>query len=164
MRPRVSVTCRAIHATPPRLTLAARAAARDELRGATLSTRGAVRSGRAAIGWVHPIGLRRPSLIDLTHTYYNFGIDYIYVSIVCSSSIPSLSTTRIFSDQRGCRCVTSSGRSTAARVFASPLHLHRGPLCIDDCASNLCCAICLHKVFVLLIGSSLSSCRYLRHR
>jgi len=40
----------------------------------------------------------------------------------------------IFSEQRGCCYVASSGHSTVTRVFASPLHLHRRPLCIDDCA------------------------------
>ena len=32
--------------------------------------------------------------------------------------------------------VASSGCSTAARVSASPLHLHHRPLCIDDCTAH----------------------------
>jgi len=42
----------------------------------------------------------------------------------------------IFSEQQGCCYVASSGCSTAARVSASPLHLHYRHLCIDDCAAQ----------------------------
>lgn len=35
-----------------------------------------------------------------------------------------------------CCRVASSGCSTAARVSASPLHLHHRPLCIDDCTAH----------------------------
>ena len=55
------------------------------------------------------------------------------------------STTRIFSEQQSCCCVTSSGRSTVASVFASPLRLHCRALCIDDMLRNLWCAIRLYK-------------------
>ena len=42
----------------------------------------------------------------------------------------------MFSEQQGCCCVASSGRSTAVSVSTSPLHLHRRHLCIDDCAAQ----------------------------
>ena len=65
------------------------------------------------------------------------------------------SSTRIFSEQQGCCCVTSSGRSTVASVFASPLRLHCRALCIDDMLRNLWCAIRLYKVFVKIFKFSI---------
>jgi hypothetical protein len=70
----------------------------------------------------------------------------------------------IFSEQQGCSCVASSGRSTAA---VCPLR--RCIYIAVTCASttvlrNPRCAIHLHKVFVLLIGSSSSSCPYPHRR
>jgi hypothetical protein len=111
------------------------------------------------------IGLRHPSPVDLTRTYSSFGIDYTNVSIIGSSSTSLSSTTRIFSEQWVCCCVASLGHSTTARVCS----LRRCIYIAVPCASmtvlpNLCFAIRLHKVFVLLIGSTSSSCRYPHHR
>jgi len=74
---------------------------------------------------------------------------------------------RIFSEQQGYCLAAVSPRRAAAPLPVCPLR--RCIYITVPCASttvlrNLCCAIRLHKVFVLLIGSSSSSYRYLRRR
>jgi hypothetical protein len=110
------------------------------------------------------IGLRHPSPVDLTRMYSSFGIDYIDVSIAGSSSTPLSSTMRIFSKQWGCCCAATSGHSTAARVFASSLHLHCRPLCIDDCAAKSLLRHMSAQGLRPADWSSSSSCHYSHRR
>jgi len=98
------------------------------------------------------IGIESPTVRRPRAFYLSISIDFI-------ASSPS--TTCIFSEQQGCCCVASLGHSTVVHVYASPLHLHRHHLCV---LRNPYCAIRLHKVFVLLIGSLSSSCHYPRRR
>jgi hypothetical protein len=130
---------------------------------------GYTRSPAAVSFWLARslIGIESPTARRPRAYYSGIGIDWAYwlghrlcisrpstaARPIGSSSTPLLSTTRIFSEQQGCCCVASSGRSTAACVSASPLHLHRLHLCIDDCAAPSVCT-----------RSSSSSCRYPRRR
>ena len=86
--------------------------------------------------------------------YSGIGIDFIdTVSEYCAHLLRAIGLLL-------CRLIGPQHRRPC---LASSLHLHRRHLCIDD-LHNPCCAIHLHKVFVLLIGSSSSSCHYPRRR